>query len=125
MDKATDAMLSAIELYNKPNFPYREEAFAILAVNAWELLLKARLMLLSNNKVAAILAYERRSNSDGTTSIKWYRKKNRSGNYLTVGLFEAYDRLTNDLSDTLHASLRANLEALVEVRDNSVHYYNR
>ena len=39
IDKSLSSMLSAIELYNKPDFSYREEAFAILAVNAWELLL--------------------------------------------------------------------------------------
>ena len=39
--KSIDAMLGAIEAYNKPSYAYREEAFAILAVNAWELLLKA------------------------------------------------------------------------------------
>jgi hypothetical protein len=26
-DKSVDAMLAAIEIYNKPNFSYREEAF--------------------------------------------------------------------------------------------------
>ena len=41
LDKPIASMLSAIEVYNKPNFQYREETFAILAVNAWELLLKA------------------------------------------------------------------------------------
>lgn len=41
LDKSIGSMLSAIEIYNKPNFQYREETFAILAVNAWELLLKA------------------------------------------------------------------------------------
>lgn len=43
-EKSVDAMLAAIEIYNKPSFAYREESFAILAVNAWELLLKARLL---------------------------------------------------------------------------------
>ncbi|BAW80716.1 hypothetical protein TAO_1346 [Candidatus Nitrosoglobus terrae] len=35
-------MLSAIEIYNKPDFKYREEIFSIIAINAWELLLKAK-----------------------------------------------------------------------------------
>ncbi|GHV31329.1 hypothetical protein FACS1894177_05670 [Bacteroidia bacterium] len=42
--KSISCMLSAIEIYNKPNFAYREESFAILAINAWELLLKAYIM---------------------------------------------------------------------------------
>jgi len=44
---AVAAITAAIELYNKPRISYREEAVAILAINAWELLLKA---LLSINK---------------------------------------------------------------------------
>jgi hypothetical protein len=34
-------MVAAIEIYNKPRFEYRDEVFAILLLNAWELLLKA------------------------------------------------------------------------------------
>lgn len=41
-DKSVAAMMSAIEVYNKPDFKYREETFAILAINAWELLLKGK-----------------------------------------------------------------------------------
>ena len=42
LEKSIQAVLSAIELYNKPVFSYREESFSILMVNAWELLLKAK-----------------------------------------------------------------------------------
>jgi len=42
LEKSIQAVLSAIELYNKPIFSYREESFSILMVNAWELLLKAK-----------------------------------------------------------------------------------
>jgi Domain of unknown function (DUF3644) len=41
-EKSMAADLAAIEIYNKPNFVYREESFSIL-INAWELLLKAKL----------------------------------------------------------------------------------
>jgi hypothetical protein len=43
--KSVQAAISAIEIYNKPNFSYREEAFALLMTNAWELLLKAKWLL--------------------------------------------------------------------------------
>ena len=33
IDKSIGSMLSAIEIYNKPDFKYREETFAILAIN--------------------------------------------------------------------------------------------
>lgn len=34
IDKSIGSMLSAIEIYNKPDFKYREETFAILAINS-------------------------------------------------------------------------------------------
>lgn len=37
-DKSITAMLVAIEVYNKPIFEYREEAYSILAVNVSGLL---------------------------------------------------------------------------------------
>ena len=124
-DKSIDAMLAAIEVYNKPTFAYREESFAILAINSWELLLKARLLQLANNRLAVILSYEHRQRADGTHSEKLYRKKSRSGTYLSVGLFRAIDRLRDDFGDTTHPSVRRNLELLCEVRDNAVHFINK
>ena len=34
LEKSVHAALSAIEIYNKPDFKYREESFSILMVNA-------------------------------------------------------------------------------------------
>ena len=42
--KSLDASLSALEIYNKPVFNYREESFSILMVNAFELLFKAKII---------------------------------------------------------------------------------
>ena len=42
LEKSIQAAISAIEIYNKPDFKYREESFCILIVNTWELLLKAK-----------------------------------------------------------------------------------
>ena len=50
IDKSISSMLSAIEIYNKPDFKYREETFAILSVNSWELLFKAKLFKQNNYK---------------------------------------------------------------------------
>ncbi|MEF1307950.1 DUF3644 domain-containing protein, partial [Vibrio owensii] len=44
LEKSISACISAIEIYNKPNFMHREETFSILMTNAWELLLKAKLV---------------------------------------------------------------------------------
>lgn len=43
VEKSAAAYCAAIEIYNKPVVPHREETFVILAVSAWELLLKTRL----------------------------------------------------------------------------------
>ena len=111
-------MLSAIEVYNKPDFAYREETFAVLAVNAWELLLKARILQIERNRIGSILEFERRRKADGTLSTKWYRKKNRSGNQLSVGLLKALNLLVNQYGDDVDPLVRANLEMLTEIRDN-------
>lgn len=124
-DKSIDAMLAAIEIYNKPDFAYREESFSILAINSWELLLKARILQLSGNKRSAILKYERRRKADGSLSDKRYRVKNRSGTHLSVGLFNALDLLVNEYGDKVHAAVRENLDLLCEVRDNAVHFLNK
>lgn len=124
-DKSVEAMLGAVEIYNKPNFAYREESFAILAINAWELLLKARVLQLGNNRMSSILRYEKRRKADGSLSEKLYRVKNRSGNYLSVGMFGAIDRLRDEYGDKIHSSVRENLELICEVRDNAIHFFNK
>lgn len=118
-------MLAAIEVYNKPNFEHRIETFSILAFNAWELLLKARILQVDRNRLDAIIEYEKRRNAGGELSKQQYKKKNRSGNYVSIGLFKAYDRLVNKYGDAIDPLIRTNLEALAEIRDNAVHFVNR
>ena len=48
LDKSEEAFLMAIEIYNKPTIKYRLEGFAFFICNAWELLLKAK--MLQNNE---------------------------------------------------------------------------
>lgn len=123
--KSIDAMLAAVEIYNKPNFAYREESYAILAINSWELLLKARILQLSNNRMNSILKYQRRQLADGTLSAKLYRVKNRSGTHLSVGIFGAIDLLQSEYGDKIDSAVRENLELICEVRDNAVHFMNK
>jgi len=122
VDKSLAAMLAAIEIYNKPDFEYREESFSILATNAWELLLKARILQLSKNRLSAILEYERRRLTDGRLSQMLYRKKNRSGTHTSVGIFKALDILANEYGDKTNPVIRENLVLLVEIRDSAVHF---
>ena len=74
LDKSISCMLSAIELYNKPDFKYREDAFAILSVNAWELLLKSQLFKCNKYTFKAICKTEPLKTKAGTNHK---RKTNR------------------------------------------------
>src|ERR1700712_4338566 len=75
--KSVQAAVAAIEIYNKPNFSYREEAFALLMSNAWELLLKAKWLLSHRESIECLYVLE----SDGKGGKT--PKKNRSGTALT------------------------------------------
>ena len=44
LDKAKEAFVMAIEIYNKPTIRYRVEGFSFFICNAWELMLKARMI---------------------------------------------------------------------------------
>ena len=44
LEKSVHAAIAAIEIYNKPDFKYREESFSILIINAWEVMLKAAII---------------------------------------------------------------------------------
>ena len=122
LQKADAALLSAIEVYNRPTFAYREETFAILALNAWELLLKAKLLAEHGNKPRCLYTFERRSVKGGQQSKKLYLKRNRSGAALTHSLWKTISELENRTAVRVDAAVKANLEALTEIRDNAVHF---
>ena len=120
--KAEEALLSAIEVYNRPTFAYREETFAILALNAWELLLKAKLLAENANKPRCLYTFEHRVTKTGQPSTKLYLKKNRSGAPLTHGLWKTITELENNTKVRVDPAIKTNLEALIEIRDNAVHF---
>lgn len=80
LDRALAATVAAIEIYNKPDFPYREETFAVLAINGWELLFKAKWLADHGNKVGSLYVLEERLKLDGSKSKKFRVKVTRSGN---------------------------------------------
>ncbi len=105
-DNAKSAITAAIEVYNKPRFPYRDEVFIILLLNGWELLIKA---LLSKKRVSI-----------------YYPKKRRQP-YRTLGLTQACNRAV--ANGAWPATIRseavlANLQQLTVYRDGAVHFYN-
>ena len=124
LDKSVNSMLSAIEIYNKPNFNYREETFAILAINAWELLLKAQLLKYNKFRIRSLYVLEPVITKSGQPSKRSKQPKmNRSGNPVTCGLFEVINNLSK-VNLTLNANLKSSIEILVELRDNAIHFHN-
>lgn len=94
LDKSEEAFLMAIEIYNKPTIKYRLEGFAFFICNAWELLLKAK--ILKNGE-----------------SIYYPDKPNR-----TISLSNCVSHIfTNDKDP-----VRKNLEIIISLRNTSTHF---
>lgn len=124
LDKSVSAMLSAIEIYNKPDFQYREETFSVLCINSWELLLKAKVLQLTGNQASSLFVWQHKQLKNGEKSVKKYKKLNRSGNPMSVGLFDAYRIITDEYGAKINKAVHANIIALTEIRDNSIHFIN-
>jgi len=106
LDKSISAAVSSIEIYNKPDFKYREESFVILIVNAWELLLKAKL-LKDSGKLSALYVHSGRR-----------VKRSRTGNPFTIDILSAMRAVALD------PAFAENLTALIDIRDTSVHFFS-
>ncbi|EGU34354.1 DUF3644 domain-containing protein [Vibrio scophthalmi] len=109
LEKAMSACISAIEIYNKPNFQHREETFSILMTNAWELLLKSKLV---------------KDGSDLPKSIHILNKGevqiSPSGNPKTISLGTALNRLL--ATGAIPPVVGDNIKLLMNIRDDSVHF---
>lgn len=123
LDRAIAAMVAAIEIYNKPGFPYRAESFAILAINGWELLLKAKWLADNRNRASSLYVYETHKNADGTNSKKEYVKRTDAGNPFTHGLSYLAKKLVD--GKKLDHLAWDNIQVLMELRDSAVHFYNQ
>lgn len=99
-------MLSAIEVYNKPQITYRDEVTVILIINAWELATKAAL----------------RKNGQSI-----FYPKRRGEGYRSVTLDDALKRVTTRNywpSGIDGPSIKTNIRCLAEYRDRAIHLYN-
>jgi len=96
--------LSAIEVYNKPDFKEREQVFAILLVCAWEALLKAKLLKDNRNRLPVLYVHQG----------KRYKRK-RGGIPITIGIEEAIKRCD------LPPIVADNIRHLVDIRDAAIH----
>src|SRR5690606_29542958 len=119
LDKSVSSMLSAIEIYNKPNFSYREESFAILAVNSLELLFKAQLLKTSKYYIQSAYVIELILTKNKTPhNHKKKPKLSRSGNPQTINIMECVKRLEK-LGFNISLNNLGNIESLIELRDRS------
>jgi hypothetical protein len=119
LEKSVNAAISAIEIYNKPDFKYREESFSILMVNAWETLLKAKIVYDNKNNLKSIHSIDTSAKKKNGEPFKRPKYKvNRSGTYMTIDIFSAIKKLK------LETRLAENIELLVEIRDNAIHFFN-
>lgn len=115
VEKSIAAAISAIEIYNKPDFKFREETFAILMVNAWELLLKAKALKDADENFDAIVAKDAKTGQP---------KQTRSGNALTHEVIFLARRILDDSASGLTEPCYSNICLMVEVRDNAIHFVN-
>lgn len=94
VDKSIEAFIMGLEIYNKPTIKYRIEGFSFFIINAWELMLKAKLL------------------KDGK-SIYFNDKPDRS---LSV------ENVIRTIYTDKRQPLRINLEKIIELRNISTHF---
>lgn len=122
IEKATNALISSIEIYNKPDFKYREENFAILIINAWELLFKAKILEDNNNNKKELYIKDYPLKKDGEKSKRYIFKKTRANNYLTKSIISCINILKS--KGEIDEIIESNILTILEIRDNATHFYN-
>jgi len=95
-----------------------------LCINAWELLFKAKVLQLSQNKVSSLYVWEQRELKSGGRSKKKYIKNNRAGNPMSVSLFEAHRIIREEYGVKINNAVLTNVTTISEIRDNSIHFIN-
>lgn len=104
---AAAALLGAIEIYNKPTVQYREQTFAMLASNAWEILLKARIIQQNGGRVHSIY---RRKRGSRLIDRDWGSNEPR-----TISLTQALQRAS------VPGEVAANIKGVMHIRNHAAH----
>jgi hypothetical protein len=99
LGNAKSAMFAAVEIHNKPVFPYRYEVCTLLTINAWELALKA------------YIARE-------VISVKLVRKDGTAKPFS-----ECVACVSSEIGKSFEPT-RYNLEILYEYRNKIAHFYS-
>lgn len=121
VDKSVGAALSAIEIYNKPDFKYREETFAILMINAWEILLKAKILKENKNDLRSIYIMVNKVGKKGNNLSTLIPELNRSNNPMTIGLVKCL-KICEQAPILLNPIVKENIFVLMEIRDTAIHF---
>jgi hypothetical protein len=121
VEKSVGAALSAIEIYNKPDFKYREETFSILMINAWELLLKAKIIQENKGNLKSIYVFVNKTGKNGNTLKTKTPDLNRSNNPKTIGLSKCLSECEK-APIKLNNAVKENIFLLMAVRDTAIHF---
>ena len=121
VDKSIGAALSAIEVYNKPDFKYREETFSILMINSWELLLKAKIIKESKGDLKSIYVLVNKVGKNGNKLNSLTPDLNRSKNPKTIGLPKCL-HICEQEPIHLNNVVKENIFLLMEIRDTAIHF---
>lgn len=121
VEKSVGAALSAIEIYNKPDFKYREETFAILMINSWELLLKAKIIKENGGNLKSIYLMTNKVGKKGNKLKTLTPELNRSKNPKTIGLPKCLN-LCEQPPINLSTVVKENVFLLMEIRDTAIHF---
>ena len=100
IEKSFDAFTIALETYNRPTLKNKVEVFVILIVNAWEILLKAKVI------------------KDNQTLDKIYKEgqTNQSGDKYTISIYEALGLIYGKEN-----IIYKNLIEVIYLRDRATH----
>jgi len=99
LDKSQEAFILALEIYNKPTIKYRIEGFCLFFSNAWELLLKAKIL----------------EDEEKETAI--YYKKTANKDRRSLSLRDCLKKIMTDEKDPV----RKNVEDITAIRDAATH----
>ena len=114
--QSLQAATASIEIFNKPNFPYRHEVFSILITNAWELLLKAKVIRENSEDVESVFVVDKKKHGPKTY------KAGMSGNPTTHGLVHLAGKIQSIAGYGMEKSCKDNIFALYAFRNDAVHF---
>ena len=101
VNKSIEGYILALETINRLSIQYRVETFCYLICNAWELLLKAKIL----------------DDAGNDRDVIYRGKKKRNERRETVSLCECLERIIPDATNPE----RRNIECIADLRDEAVH----